>query len=120
MGDVTKIEKVAKINAYHVVLFADFLEKMQGTPDGDGSLLDHTILLYGSPLSEGNGHVPRNLPVLLAGGGCGQLKGGCHIQYSSESETPLTNLQFTILGKLGIRVDHFGDSDGTLKELSGV
>ena len=75
------MEKCAKINRYHVSLFAEFLEKLQATPDGDGTLLDHVAIIYGAGMSEGNGHVPENLPILLVGGGDGRLTGGRHMKY---------------------------------------
>src|SRR5499426_1995578 len=80
-----KIAKVAKINAYHVTQFAYLLDKLRSTPDGDGSLLDHVMLVYGTGMGECNAHDPRNIPVLLAGGGSGQLKGGRHIKYPKET-----------------------------------
>ena len=115
-GDLEKIEKVTKINTYHVQLFRDFVARLRSTPDGDGSLLDHVMLLYGSPLRDGDKHVYDNLPLLVVGGGGGALKGDRHLVYPAGS-TPMTNLQFTMLQKLGVPVDHFGDSTGDLKEL---
>jgi hypothetical protein len=115
-----KIAKVAKINAYHVTQLAYLLEKLRSTPDGDGSLLDHIMLVYGTGMGECNAHDPRNIPVLLAGGGCGQLKGGRHIAYAKE--TPLANLHLTLLDKLGIHLDRMGDSTGRLDDhaLAGI
>jgi hypothetical protein len=108
--DPVRMEKCAKINHYHMTLFAEFVEKMQSTPDGDGSLLDHSIVLYGAGMSEGNGHVPENLPLVLAGGGNGQLTGGRHIKYAKG--TPLANLHLTLLDKLGAPVERHGNSTG--------
>jgi hypothetical protein len=96
--------------------FARFVETLRGTPDGDGSLLDHTILMYGSGMSDGNLHSHLNLPLLLIGGGSGRLKGGRHLRYTSD--TPLTNLHLTLLDKLGVRMESFGDSNGQLTELT--
>jgi hypothetical protein len=110
------IEKLFKLNVYHMKMFAYFLEKLRSTPDGDGSLLDHTILLYGSGLSNGNIHNHDNLPLLLVGGGGGQIKGGRHIRYPEG--TPMTNLYLTVLDKLGLPVEKFGDSTGKLDLLS--
>lgn len=118
-GDPAKIEKVTKINQYHVKLFSDFVTKLRSTPDGDGSLLDHTMLLYGSPLRDGDKHVYDNLPILVVGNGSGTIKGDRHLVYPAGT-TPMTNLQFTMLQKLGVPLDHFGDSTGELKELSDL
>ena len=115
-NDPVKIAKVAKINILHSQMFAYLLEKLQSTPDGDGSLLDHSMIVYGSGISNGNGHDFRNLPILLAGGGAGQIKGGRHIRYPKD--TPLTNLYLTLLDKLGLPMENFGDSTGELKLLS--
>jgi hypothetical protein len=115
-GDADKIEKCAKVNAFHMQMFAYFLERLRSTPDGEGSLLDSSILMYGSGMSDGNQHNHLNLPVLLAGGGSGQIKGGRHVRYPKG--TPVANLHLTLLDKLGVSVDAFGDSTGQLSELS--
>jgi uncharacterized protein DUF1552 len=112
--EAEKIAKVAKINAYHVTQFAYLLDKLRSTPDGDGSLLDHVMLVYGTGMGECNAHDPRNIPVLLAGGGSGQLKGGRHIKYPKE--TPLANLHLTLLDKLGVHRDRIGDSTGRVDD----
>jgi hypothetical protein len=113
-GDL--IAKKAKIDAYHILLLGYFLDKLRSVPDGDGTLLDHTMVLYGSGLGDGNQHGHTNLPVLVAGG---LLKGGRHLKYS---ETPMTNLLVTMLDKLGAPTDTLGDSTGRLPvvPLSGV
>ena len=113
-----KIEKCAKIQTYHVKLFADYLDKLRSTPDGDGSLLDHVILLYGAGISHSDRHTHGPLPTLVVGGGAGTIKGGRHLVYPDH--TPLTNLQLTLLGNLGVPLEKFGDSTGQLKELSGL
>lgn len=114
-GDPAKLAKVAKINAFHVSLFAYFLEKLKATPDGNGSLLDHSMYLYGSGMSDADKHDHVNLPILVAGGGAGKLKGGRHIRYAQP--TPLANLHLTLLDKVGVHVDSFADSQGKVKEL---
>jgi hypothetical protein len=83
---------------------------MKNTPDGDGSLLDHTAILYGAGMSEGNGHVPTNLPILLLGAANGRLKGGRHLKFSAG--TPLANFHLSLLDKLGVRVESHGNSTG--------
>jgi hypothetical protein len=114
-NDPEKLAKVAKINAFHVSLFAYFLEKLKATPDGNGSLLDHSVYLYGSGMGNPDVHDHVNLPILVAGGGAGKLKGGRHIRYAEP--TPLANLHLTLLDKVGVRLDAFADSKGKVKEL---
>jgi Protein of unknown function (DUF1552) len=115
-----KIVKVAKINAYQVTKFAYLLERMRATPDGDGSLLEHATLIYGTGMGDCNAHDPRNIPVLLAGGGAGHLKGGRHLRYPKE--TPLANLHLTLLDKFGVNLDRIGDSTGRIDDraLAGI
>ncbi len=110
-----KVARMAKINAFHVSLFAYFLEKLKSTPDGDGSLLDHSLYLYGSGMGDPNVHSHVNLPILVAGGGAGKLKGGRHIKYAEP--TPLANLHLTLLEKAGVHLDAFADSNGKVDEL---
>jgi hypothetical protein len=110
-GNQEMLEKVAKINAFHVSLFAYFLEKLKATPDGEGSLLDHSLLLYGSGMGNPDVHDHVNLPILVAGGGVG----GRHIRY--KEPTPLANLHLTLLDKAGVRVEKFADSRGKIAEL---
>jgi hypothetical protein len=109
------LAKVARINAFHVSLFAYFLEKLKATPDGNGSLLDHSIFLYGSGMSDADKHNHTNLPILVAGGGAGKVKGGRHIKYSEP--TPLANLHLTLLDIVGVNLESFADSQGKVKEL---
>ena len=111
-GDPAKIAKVIKIDLLHTQMLAYYLDKLRSTPDGDGSLLDHSMIVYGSAISDGNLHVHNNLPVLLLGGAAGQIKGNRHLRYSED--TPTTNLYLTLLDKLGVPVDHLGDSTGKL------
>jgi hypothetical protein len=114
-NDPDKIARMAKINAFHVSLFAYFLEKLKSTPEGDGSLLDHVLYLYGSGMGNPNVHDHVNLPVLVAGGAAGRLKGARHIKYAEP--TPLANLHLTLLERLGVRMDAFADSKGKVDEL---
>jgi hypothetical protein len=104
------LEKIAKIDLYHSQLFTYYLEKLRNTEDIDGSLLDNMIIMYASAMSDGNEHLLQNLPILLLGGGTGTLMGGRHIRYPED--TPISNLYLTIMDKLGIQADGFGDSTG--------
>ncbi len=110
--DAERLEKYAMINTYQVSLLAGFLEKLAATPDGDGTLLDQSMILYGGGISDGDQHSHLDLPVILAGGGAGTLKGGRHLKY--EGETPMTNLLVSMLDKAGVPVDELGDSTGRL------
>ncbi len=117
-GDIEKLVKIAKIDTYHASVFASYVEKLRSTSDGDGSLLDHVTIIYGAGMSDGNAHSPLNLPILLLGGGAGQLKGGRHLHYPIG--TPLANLHVTLLDKLGVPVEKLGDSTGRLEELADL
>lgn len=117
-GNQDMIDKFAKINEYHVSLFAYLLDRLKSTPDGDGSLLDHSMYLYGSGMGDPNLHDHINLPILVAGGGAGKLKGGRHIRY--EERTPLANLHLTLLEKAGARMESFADSKGKVEELLSI
>jgi hypothetical protein len=114
-GNPDKIAMVSKINAHHVSLFTHLVDRMNKTQDGDGTLLDHSILLYGAGFGDGNLHNAELIPAMTVGGGCGTLKGG-RIEQCPE-RTPLTNLGITLLDKVGIPVDHFGDSTGRLPNI---
>jgi uncharacterized protein DUF1552 len=107
------MDKFALINKYHVEMLAYFLDKLKSTPDGDGNLLDHSMVLYGSSMSNGNQHDHDPLPVVLAGGASGQLNGGRHMTYAPH--TPMSNLLLSMLDKLGIQADKHGDSTGKLE-----
>ena len=107
--------KLAKINSFHISLFGYFLEKLKATPDGNGSLLDNSMYLYGSGMGNSSIHSHSDLPIVLVGGGAGKLKGGRHIKY--DKPTPLANLHLTLLDKVGVRLDSFADSKGKIKEL---
>ncbi len=115
-GDKQKIEKVVQIEALQSRMFAYYLDRLKSTPDGDGSLLDHLIVTYGGGISEGNGHSVVNLPLVLAGGGAGTLKGGRHIRYPKD--TVISNLYLTLLEKLDMPLENFGDSNGKLNLLA--
>ena len=110
-----KIAKVAKINEFHVSLFAEFLEKLKATPEGEGNLLDHSLYLYGSGMGNPNVHDHTNLPILVAGGAAGRMRGGRHIQF--EAPTPLANLHLTLLNKVGAQCQSFADSHGQIDDL---
>ncbi len=111
-NDPSKIVRVEKINAYHVSLFSRFVDKLQATPDGDGTLLDHSLLMYGGGIGNGNLHQHQDLPCLLVGGAGGRLTGGRHIVYPEK--TPLTNALLSILDKVDVHRDSVGDSTGRL------
>jgi len=112
------IEKVTQINCLHVEMLAYFLKKLKSTRDGDGTMLDHSMIVYGSGLSDGNRHLHEDLPILLAGRADGSLKPGQHIVL--EKETPMTNLYLTLLDRMGIRPENIGDSTGKVEHISGV
>ena len=114
-NDPDKIARMAKINAFHVSLFAYFLERLKATPEGNGSLLDHSLLLYGSGIGNPNVHDHTNLPVIVAGGAAGGMKGGRHLTY--QEPVPLANLHLTLMQKVGVNIDSFGDSNGRITEL---
>ena len=114
-NDPDKIARMAKINAFHVSLFSYYLEKLKATPDGHGTLLDHSLVLYGSGMGNPNIHDHVNLPIIVAGGAAGRVRGGHHLQYAEP--TPLANLHLTLLERVGVRMDAFADSKGKIDEL---
>jgi hypothetical protein len=114
-NDPAKIERMSKINTYHVSLFAEFLAKLKAVPEGEGSLLDHSVYVYGSGMGNPSTHDHDNLPILVAGGAAYGLKGGRHIKYGVG--TPLANLHMTLLDRVGIPLDSFGDSNGKFDDL---
>jgi hypothetical protein len=114
-NDPEKVLKIAKINTHHVSLFSEFLQRMRATPDGDGSLLDHALYLYGSGMGNPSLHDHENLPILVAGGAATGLKGGRHIRF--EKGTSLANLHLTLLDRVGIHLDSFVDSTGRIEDL---
>ena len=110
-----KLAKLAKINRFHVSLFAEFLQKMANTPEGEGSLLDHSLYLFGSGMGDPDAHDHTDLPIVVAGGAAGKMRGGRHLQYAKH--TPLANLHLTLLNKAGIPLESFADSNGKADEL---
>ena len=112
------LEKLTKVGAYHASLFSWYLDRLRATPDGDGTLLDQAAILYGSGMSNSNLHNIQNLPILVAGGAAGQLRGNRHLRYADG--TPLTNLYLTLLGLMDVPAEEFGDSTGELRYLTGV
>tara|TARA_B100001123_G_scaffold382773_1_gene454152 strand:- start:5304 stop:6551 length:1248 start_codon:yes stop_codon:yes gene_type:complete len=115
--DPEKLAKLTKINQYHVQLFSEFVDRLSKTPDGDGSLLDHSMIIYGAGMADSNAHASTNLPILLAGGPSGS---GRHVKYSED--TPLANLHLALLDKMGVEIDSLGHSTGRLplEPLTGV
>lgn len=114
-NDPHNIAQNTKINAYHVSLYARLAENLQGTPDGDGSLLDHSMLVFGAGMGDGDQHSPLNLPVIVTGGGCGQMRGGRHLKYALD--TPFMNFGLSILDKVGVNLPQLSDSTGRLADL---
>lgn len=114
-NDPEKVAKIAQINQFHVSLFAYFLEQLAAVPEGDGTLLDHSLYLYGSGMGNPNVHDHVNLPIIVAGGAAGKVRGGRHIKFASP--TPMANLHLSLLDSVGVRLDAFGDSTGRLDTL---
>ena len=114
-NDPAKKERLAKIQRYHSAVFADFLTRLRNMPDGDGSMLDHSILLFGSNMSNSNAHNQYPLPTAVIGGGCGRIKGGQHINF--KERTPLANVHLTLLQRAGVSIERVGDSTGAIAEL---
>jgi len=118
MNDPAKIAKARRIDEHRIKVFLPLIKRMSETPDGDGSLLDHTLLLYGAGIRDGNSHSHDNLPLILLGGKAAGIQGGRHVR--CKPDTPMTDLLLTMLGKAGVPVDNLGDSDGRLEQLSGI
>ena len=114
-NDPEKLDKLARINTYHMGLFAHFLENLQSTSDGDGSLLDHSMVMYGGGLGDSNDHAHFDLPELVVGGGGGRLRGGRHLRYPKD--TPVNNLLVSMLDKAGLPAERFGDATWQIREL---
>ena len=117
-NDEAKIARLQKIDQHHVAQLAAFLGKLQATKDGDGTLLDHSMIMYGSSLSDGNRHEHLDLPAILAGGGDGRFYGGRHIKY--KKGTPMTNLFLSMLDTAGVQPEKIGDSTGKVEHLSNL
>jgi hypothetical protein len=119
-NDPVKLAKCAKINAYHITLLARLAEKLRATRDGDGTLLDHSMILQGSGLSNSDQHSHIDLPLVVVGGGAGRLKGGRHLRFPKD--TPMNNLHMALLDKVGVDVAKLGDATGriNLEPLAGV
>jgi hypothetical protein len=114
-NDPDKVERMARINCFHVSLFAEFIEKLKNTRDGEGSLLDHSLYLYGSGMGNPNVHDHTNLPTIVAGGAAGAMRGGRHIRH--DKPTPLANLHLSLLNKAGVPLEKFADSNGKVNDL---
>ena len=114
-NNAARLEALTKIQTFHVSLWSYLLDKLKATPDGDGNLLDHSLVLYGGAMSNSNVHNHSPLPIVVAGGAAGRMKGGRHIKYPEN--TPMANLLMTILDKAGIPQDSVGDSTGFLSEV---
>ncbi|MEM1227490.1 MAG: DUF1552 domain-containing protein [Planctomycetota bacterium] len=114
-GNPDKLAKVAKINQHHMSLFAEFLQKLADTPEADGTLLDHSLYMYGSGMGDSDAHDHDNLPVVVAGGAAGRMRGGKHIRFNDA--TPLSNLHLTLLNKVGVPMETFADSTGRVEDL---
>jgi hypothetical protein len=117
-GDEEKIRKISKINRFHMEQFAYFLRKLRSIEEGDGTLLDHCMVVYGSGLADGNKHTHHDLPVLLAGRAGGSVHPGRHVRYPTE--TPMTNLYLSMLDRMGVEPESIGDSNGKLEHLSDI
>ena len=114
--DPVKQAQISKINRYHIGLLAEFLQKLSAVKEGDGTLLDSALIMYGSGISDGDRHNHDNLPILLAGRGGGTIRGGLHLRYPTE--TPLSNLYLAMLDRMGIAMNRFSDSTGKLEGLT--
>ncbi|MGZ3278794.1 MAG: hypothetical protein ACXWKT_11530, partial [Caulobacteraceae bacterium] len=110
-----KMERLSKVQIYHSQVFAKFLDKLKAMPDGEHSVLDNAIIMYGSNMSNSNQHNHNPLPIALVGGGRGRVKGNQHL--SMPADTPLANLLLTILDRVDVKADHFGDSTGMIAEV---
>src|SRR5262249_57809975 len=110
-----KMERLSKVQVYHSQVFAKFLKKLAEMPDGEGSMLDHSVVLYGSNMSNSNLHDHFPLPTAIVGGGCGRIKGNQHLRYPGR--TPIANMHLALLERVGVQLQSFGDSTGQLTEI---
>jgi hypothetical protein len=118
-NNAEKMGRLAKLNTFHLRMFGHFVDKLAATPDGDGTLLDHSINLYGSGIGDSNSHNPHNLPVVIVGGKSMGIQGGRHVTHPTD--TPLSNLFLTLMDRIGVpNIESFGDSSGRLNMVSGV
>ena len=117
-NDPEKLDKLARINTYHVGLFTHLLDSLRKAPDGAGSVLDHSMVMYGGGLGDSNDHAHFDLPEIVVGGGAGRLKGGRHLVYPKD--TPVNNLLVSMLDKVGVSAGNFGDATGRIKELTDI
>ena len=117
-GNADKLAQIARIDTFHIEQFAYFLQKLQGIKEGDRTLLDNSMIAFGAGISDGNRHNHNDLPILLAGRGGGTIDPGRHIRLQRESETPLCNLYYSMLDRMGVKIDRFGDNTGPLPQLT--
>jgi hypothetical protein len=114
-NNAAKLDRLTRVQLYHARAFARFVQKLKDTPDGDGSMLDHSLLVYGSNMSDSNAHDHFPLPMALVGGACGKVKGGQHLKYPDR--TPVSNMLLTVLNRAGVPLESLGDSTGELAEV---
>ena len=114
-NNAAKLERLERVQLYHNRAFARFVQKLKDTPDGDGSMLDHSLIVYGSNMSDSNAHDHFPLPMALVGGGCGKVKGGQHLRYPDR--TPVSNMLLTVLQRAGVPIETLGDSTGAFVEV---
>jgi hypothetical protein len=110
-----KLERLHKVNEYQFRQFAKLVQKMASSPEGDGTMLDHTLFLYGAGISDSNTHFHDDLPIAVIGGQAAGVKGGCYLR--SPKGTPVSNLYVTVLQRMGVDAEKFGDSTGTISEI---
>ena len=112
-NDPVKLAQLVKLNTWQITLFGKFLDRLRATPDGDGTLLDHSLILWGSGMSDSNAHSPLDVPYLMAGGGGGRFKGDRHL--AAAKGTQLANVMLTVAQRFGVEIDRFGVSTGAFE-----